>query len=113
MSSVVVRVGNSHPEIVSNPQGNWTDEGFSYETQASDPDNDVPLRYALRSGPRGMRVDSVLGKVFWQPTADQAGAHPIEIAVSDALGATSVQMFEITVKAESGASGPPPASAQR
>jgi hypothetical protein len=112
-TSIVLRVGNSHPEIVSNPQGNWTDEGFSYEIQASDPDHDVPLRYALRSGPRGMRVDSVLGKVFWQPSADQAGVHPIEIAVSDSLGATSVQMFEITVTAESGASGPPPASAQR
>ncbi len=113
LASVVVRVGNSHPEIVSVPEGNWTTEGFSYEIQAHDPDSDGPLRYSLRTGPKGMRVDSVLGKVFWQPTPDQTGVHPIEIAVSDALGATSVQIFEITVKAEVEKFAAPVASARR
>jgi hypothetical protein len=60
-----------------------------------------------------MRVDSVLGKVFWQPKPDQTGVHPVEIAVSDAAGATSVQIFEITVKADGEESAAPPASAQR
>ena len=109
LESVVVRVGNSHPEIVSAPEGNWTNEGFSYEVRASDPDNDGPLRYSLRTGPDGMRVDSVLGKVFWQPKPDQTGVHPVEIAVSDAAGATSVQIFEITVKADGEESAAPPA----
>jgi hypothetical protein len=113
LASVVVRVGNSHPEIVSVPEGHWTNEGFSYEIQAHDPDNDGPLRYALKTGPRGMRVDSVLGNVVWQPTPDQTGIHPIEIAVSDAGGATSVQIFEITVKAEGEEPAAPPASARR
>jgi hypothetical protein len=109
LASVVVRVGNAHPEITSVPDGTWTDEGFSYEVRARDPDNDGPLRYAIKTGPKGMRVDSVLGKVVWKPTFDQAGVHPIEIAVSDAAGATSVQIFEITVKAEE-SEVPPPAS---
>jgi len=115
LASVVVRVGNSYPEIDSDPQGNWTDEGFSYEIRAHDPDNDGPLRYALKTGPQGMRVDPVLGKVVWQPTAAQAGVHPVEIAVSDAAGATTVQSFEITVKAEEPAAPPasPPASPSR
>ena len=113
LASVVVRVGNTHPEIVSVPEGNWTNEGFSYEVQAHDPDNDGPLRYAIKTGPKGMRVDSVLGKVVWEPTPDQAGVHPIEIAVSDAGGATSVQIFEITVKAEGDEPAAPPASARR
>ena len=113
LASVVVRVGNSHPEIVSVPEGKWTNEGFSYEIQARDPDSSGPLRYSLRTGPKGMRIDSVLGKVFWQPTPDQTGVHPIEIAVSDALGATSVQIFEITVKAEVETSEAPVASARR
>jgi len=111
LASVVVRVGNSHPAIDSVPQGNWTNDGFSYEVRAHDPDNDGPLRYAIKTGPKGMRIDSVLGKVAWQPTSDQAGVHPIEIAVSDAAGATSVQIFEITVKTEE--SPAPPASARR
>ena len=109
LESVVVRVGNAHPEITSVHEGTWTDEGFSYNVRARDPDNDGPLRYAIKTGPKGMRVDSVIGKVFWQPTPDQTGVHPIEIAVSDAAGATSVQIFEITVKAEESVA-PPPAS---
>ncbi len=111
LASVVVRVGNAYPEITSVPAGTWTDEGFSYEIRARDPDNDGPLRYSLKKGPKGMRVDSVLGKVVWQPTFDQAGVHPVEIAVSDATGATSVQIFEITVKAEDPVA--PPAAARR
>jgi len=111
LASVVVRVGNAYPEITSVPEGTWTDEGFSYEIRARDPDNDGPLRYSLKKGPKGMRVDSVLGKVVWQPTFDQAGVHPVEIAVSDATGATSVQIFEITVKAEEPVA--PPAAARR
>jgi hypothetical protein len=111
LASVVVRVGNTHPEIVSVPKGTWTGEGFSYKVEARDPDNEGPLRYAIKKGPKGMRIDSVLGKVVWQPTAEQAGVHPIEIAVTDSGGATSVQIFEITVKAEEAT--PPPASARR
>jgi hypothetical protein len=111
LASVVVRVGNSHPEIVSVPEGTWTTEGFSYEIQAHDPDNEGPLRYAIKTGPKGMRVDSVLGKVVWQPTSDQTGVHPIAIEVSDVGGATSVQKFEITVRTEEETA--PPASAQR
>jgi hypothetical protein len=113
LASVVVRVGNSPPTIDSVPGANWTDNVFSYEVRAHDPDSDGGLRYALKTGPKGMRIDSVLGKLVWQPTADQAGEHPIEIAVSDAAGATSAQNFKITVKFESGESAAPPASAQR
>ena len=113
LASVVVRVGNSHPEILSVPEGKWTNEGFRYEVRARDPDGDGPLRYSLKTGPKGMRVDSVLGKVSWQPTPDQTGVHPIEIAVSDPFGATSVQIFEITVKAEVETFAAPPASARR
>jgi hypothetical protein len=113
LASVVVLVGNLHPEIVSVPGSNWTNDEFSYDVRARDPDNNGPLRYSLKTGPNGMRIDSVLGKVSWQPTPDQAGVHPIEIAVSDALGATSVQIFEITVKAEGEESAAPPAAARR
>ncbi len=109
LASVVVRVGNAYPEITSVPEGTWTDEGFSYQVRARDPDSGGPLRYSIKTGPKGMRVDSVLGKVAWQPTFEQAGVHPIEIAVTDTAGATSVQIFEITVKAEESVT-PPPAS---
>jgi hypothetical protein len=109
LASVVVRVGNSHPEITSVPEVRWTDGEFRYEVEARDPDGDRPLRYALRSGPDGMLVDSVLGAVSWKPKPDQTGVHPIEVAVSDPMGATSVQHFEITVK-WTGEEPPPPAA---
>jgi hypothetical protein len=113
LASVVVRVGNSPPEITSVPDGNWTDEGFSYEIQAQDPDGAGPLRYVLEAGPKGMRVDSVLGKVVWQATPDQAGVHRIEVAVSDAAGATSSQVFELTVTAGGDEPAAPPAASAR
>jgi hypothetical protein len=87
----------------------WTDGEFRYEVEARDPDGDRPLRYALRSGPDGMLVDSVLGAVSWKPKPDQTGVHPIEVAVSDPMGATSVQHFEITVKWNEEEPPPPPA----
>jgi len=98
LESVVVRIANSHPEIVSVPEIRWTNGEFGYQLEAKDPDGDRPLRYELRSGPDGMLVDSVLGAVSWKPKSDQTGVHPIEVAVSDPMGATSVQHFEITVK---------------
>jgi Putative Ig domain len=113
LESVVVRVGNSPPEITSVPGDNWTNEEFSYRIEARDPDNDGLLRYSLQAGPKGMRVDSVLGKVVWQATPEQAGVHRIEVAVSDAAGATSVQTFEITVNVEGDEPAAPPASARR
>jgi hypothetical protein len=113
LESVVVRVGNSPPKIVSVPEDIWMGDGISYEIKAYDPDGAGPLRYALKEGPPGMRVDSVLGKLVWQATPDQEGVHRIEVAVSDTAGATSSQAFEITVNVEGDDSAAPPASAQR
>jgi hypothetical protein len=106
LASVVVTVANSHPEITSVPEGNWTSDGFSYQVQATDPDGNGQLRYSLTTAPNGMRVDSVLGKVTWQPSSDQTGVHPIEVAVTDKGGATSTQIFEITVRTEEGETSP-------
>jgi hypothetical protein len=113
LASVIVHVGNSSPEIVSAPEVRWTDGEFRYELEAKDPDGDRPLRYELRSGPDGMLVDSVLGAVSWKPKSDQTGVHAIEVAVSDPMGATSVQHFEITVKWTEEEPASPPADTPR
>jgi hypothetical protein len=71
----------------------------------------MPLRYALRSGPDGMQIYPVLGSVTWAPRPDQKGRHVVEVAVSDSLGATSVQTFELDVNVvEPAKDEPPPAS---
>lgn len=100
LESIVVRVGNANPKISSNPDGTWSDGVFSYEIDASDPDGSGTLRYALRNGPEGMMIDPVLGKVTWTPTANQTGVYPVQVAVSDREGATTLQSFELNVQLE-------------
>ncbi len=98
IESVVVRVGNANPKISSNPDGTWNEGVFSYEIEASDPDGSGTLRYELRDGPEGMTVDPVLGVVKWTPNESQTGMHPVQVAVSDREGATTLQSFELNVQ---------------
>jgi len=55
-----------------------------------------------------MSLAPVLGERSWTPRAHQAGVHPVEIAVADATGASSVHAFERTI-----AAAPLPASSPR
>lgn len=110
VESVVVRVGNAPPLIASNPNGKWEDGQFQYTIEARDPDGAGPLRYALRTGPDGMHVDPVLGNVSWSPNAGQTGTHVVEVAVSDSMGATTLQTFEVSVDPIEVATEAPPAS---
>ena len=105
--SGVLLVGNAAPEIVSTPSGVAAGEPFRYVVEARDPEGDRSLRYQLRKGPDGMTINPVLGEVRWQPRPDQAGVHPVEIAVEDSAGARAVQVFELTVGQ---GSTPPPAA---
>jgi hypothetical protein len=114
--SGVLLVGNAAPEIVSRPSAVGPGEAFRYRVDARDPEGDRSLRYQLRKGPEGMTINPILGEVHWQPRADQAGAHPVEIAVEDSRGARSVQAFELTVgsppAAPTPAAAPPAAPAE-
>ncbi len=105
--SGVVHVGNAHPEILSSPGGVSSDGSFRYAVQARDPDGDRTLRYELRKGPDGMKMNRIDGEVTWQATPRQAGTHAVEIVVEDSEGARTVQAFELVVRA----SGPQPAAA--
>ena len=96
--SGVVRVANAHPEILSSPSGVSSDGSFRYAVQARDPDGDRNLRYELRKGPEGMKMNRIDGEVTWQATAKQAGTHAVEIVVEDSEGARTVQAFELVVR---------------
>jgi len=104
--SAVLLVGNAAPEIVSAPSGVAPGAAFQYTVKARDPEGDRGLRFELRKGPEGMTMNPVLGELRWLPRAEQAGVHPVEIAVLDSRGATAVQVFELTV----GAVAPVPAA---
>jgi hypothetical protein len=95
--SGVLHVGNAAPEITSRPAGAAAGQPFHYHVAARDPEGDRNLRYLLRTAPQGMTLNPVLGDLRWEPRPDQAGVHPVEIAVEDSAGARSVQVFELTV----------------
>jgi len=97
--SGAVSVGNSPPQITSNPQQVEIQDGtYHYAVEARDPDGDRNLRYKLVKGPAGARIDPVVGEFTWQPTRDQVGTHSIEISVDDGHGAETHQTFELTVR---------------
>jgi hypothetical protein len=96
--SGVVHVANAHPEILSSPSGVSSDGSFRYAVRARDPDGDRNLRYELRKGPEGMKMNRIDGEVTWQATAKQAGTHAVEIVVEDSEGARMVQAFELIVQ---------------
>ncbi len=95
-----VRLGNSPPKIVSEPV--WSQDGgtFRYSVEARDPDGDVTLRYRLKKGPQGMRIDNISGEVVWQPRTDQAGRHDVEVEVDDLNGGVGMQTFEVVMDVE-------------
>jgi hypothetical protein len=106
--SGVLLVGNAAPEIVSTPSAAAAGAEFRYAVEARDPEGDRSLRYELRKGPAGMTINPILGELVWQPRAEQAGSHPVEIAVADSGGATAVQVFELTVGPSAAPAAPAP-----
>ena len=104
--SDIVRIENSPPEILSSAPAPGANGVFRYAVKARDPDGDRNLRYRLRKSPEGMRVDEILGEIVWIPSVDQAGRHPVEVAVKDPHGGTTIQAFVLTVVVEEEASEP-------
>jgi hypothetical protein len=106
VESAEVLVANAPPQIVSSPPGRLAEGEFRYQLEAEDPDGDRTLRYRLLEGPSGMAVDPVSGVVRWKPSADQVGAHRVDLAVEDPMGAATAQRFEITIRETEGESLP-------
>jgi hypothetical protein len=109
VESAPVRVGSTHPEIVSEPPSLREGGVFLYEVEAYDPDGDRILRYRLDAAPDGMTVDPVVGRIEWHPSVEQAGVHQVAVVVSDSAGLETKQSFHVTVNAD--APEPPAAAA--
>jgi hypothetical protein len=93
-------VGSRHPEIVSEPPSLRDGGLFRYHVEARDPDGDRNLRYRLDAGPDGMTVDSIVGRIEWRPTVEQAGVHQVAVVVIDSAGLETKQSFHVTVNAD-------------
>jgi hypothetical protein len=88
-------VGNTPPEVVSQPTPPGEDGVFRYAVRAEDPDGDRVLRFRLGAAPEGMSVDPRRGLVEWTPSAEQAGRHRVEVVVADAQGGETVHAFDL------------------
>jgi hypothetical protein len=98
VDSAPIVIGNSAPEIVSKPPGLDRSGTFSYQVKASDPDGDRGLRYSLGEAPDGMEVDAFGGLVTWHASLENEGEHKVEVIVDDRKGATTKQVFFLTVQ---------------
>ena len=68
---------------------------FRYDAHASDPDGNA-LFYSLDAAPSGMIIDG-LGRIGWITTKANVGSYPVTVTVTDALGATASQSFNLVV----------------
>jgi len=95
--SEIVRVGNSPPEIVSDPNNDSKEGSFFYQVRAQDRDHDRGLVYSLVRGPAGMSISRLGGELSWDPRPDQGGVHVVTVRVEDRHGGASTQTFELTI----------------
>ena len=97
--SLNVRAANRAPVVEPIPDRQISaGAAHRYDVRATDADGDR-LAYALLSAPAGMTVDA-LGRIRWSPAATDIGMHPIEVSVSDPLGASATRSYELTVSAD-------------
>jgi hypothetical protein len=92
-----VVISNSPPVIISSPPPHTAGNSYLYQVKVDDPDNDA-VTFALKSGPKGMKIDSPSGLIRWEIRKEDKGVFPIEIEASDSEGAKSLQRYSLTVE---------------
>jgi hypothetical protein len=89
-------IPNAPPYFITTPEAVYDENGYTYHAGAKDPDED-PLTYYLESGPPGMAIDSVSGRVFW-PIGDMIeGEHRVRIGAHDPEGMSALQEFNLNI----------------
>jgi hypothetical protein len=89
---------NSAPQILSTPRTLASpDFLYTYPVLAVDPDVGETLSFSLVQAPAAMSVDT-LGIIRWTPTVGDLGSHPVILQVTDTLGYSDTQLFEVLVR---------------
>ncbi len=87
------------PRIVSTPPTTATVGAlFIYTVSAIDPQRST-LSYALASGPDGMTIDSVTGRISWRPANADLGLKVVRVEARNTLGGTTAQSWSLNVLA--------------
>jgi Glucodextranase, domain B/Putative Ig domain/PGAP1-like protein len=84
------------PALLSTPpSGALVGKALQYQIVAASSDP-AGLAFSLSAAPAGMVIDAASGLIRWTPAPDQAGDHPVAIAVTDPKGQAS-QSFTLSV----------------
>jgi hypothetical protein len=83
---------DSSPKLVA-----ITEEIYSYQVIAFDPDGDL-LQYHLLRSPEGMTIDNN-GLLEWLANEEAVGMNDVEIEVSDITGQSTIQTFRLMTTA--------------
>ncbi len=89
-------LGNSAPQIVSNPPTAISQDRFDYSVKALDPDGDR-LTYQLETSPPGMTIGIESGHILWQIAPDQQGTFHVKVVARDGAGGLAIQEFDVTL----------------
>ena len=89
---------NRPPHITTTPTTTGTvSQNYNYAVNATDPDANDRLTFALTQAPTGMGINSSNGLIAWTPTAAQTGNQHVTVKVQDQGGLSDTQSFTITV----------------
>lgn len=99
LQSAPVVVGNSPPEIVSDPPSHIEDSTFRYAVQTVDVDGD-PLKFSIEGEtPEGLEIDPATGLIQWKPVmGGSKGTYVFQVVAEDPEGAKSVQQVTLNYK---------------
>ena len=106
--STPIVLGNSPPQIVSNPAAVTNRQRYEYLVQAKDVDGDT-VTYGLETAPPGMTIDKVTGQVTWHVTPGLAGTHRVKVMADDGQGGMAWQEFEVSIPSTAQSQLSPPA----
>ncbi|MCC6629566.1 MAG: tandem-95 repeat protein, partial [Chloroflexi bacterium] len=96
---VTITVGNQAPQFAPIADaGVRAGETVALTLSATDPDGVDVLTYSLVGGPAGALLDGATGALSWSaPYLDAAAVYGFTVRVSDGLGGSDQQSFDVTV----------------
>jgi hypothetical protein len=99
LRSAPIVVGNSSPEIVSDPPAHLEDGTFRYAVQTVDVDGD-PVKFSLEGEtPAGLEIDPATGLIQWKPVMPKSEmTYVFKVVAEDPEGAKSVQQITLNYK---------------
>ncbi|HEX3035408.1 MAG TPA: putative Ig domain-containing protein [Thermodesulfobacteriota bacterium] len=91
-----LKIPNSPPQIVSEPEVRMEGGKFSYAVKAEDPDGD-PIEFTLKNAPEGMEIEPSTGVIMWDFDEEDIGEHNVQVIASDPEGATATQDLTLRI----------------